>query len=259
MTNKNDIFKLAGIQNTFSLDDTKTIPDNNDNVKYVLLNVIEKYNDASNNTNLQNSKKLYSDIIKKIDNIIGCIANGDKDIAQQSFNELDKNVRNNILAMDTDDDIKNYMECCQDKEVEYQITNESFKIECEKVSVPSDVMNDLKTAIKELDDGNNYEYISHLSGAKENLLRYQYLKQVLEQLLNYFTNANEISINHATTYLTSLDSDTKHNIPASIWKFLAVNYSNGPSILDRMQNIDPSKKYKPSEIMKPVKEFLKDK
>lgn len=250
---KEDFLRLAGVRNTFSLDDTKIVEPASDNVKYVLLSAIEKYNDAANNSNLQNSIKLYADIIKKIDQIIGYISNNDSDNAKSLFSQLDKTVQNNILALDTDNEISNYFNTEKTDNIMFQITNESYNPDdVENCTVPSEVINDLKSAIKELDDGNNYEYISHLSGAKDQILKYQYIKQVLEQLITYFTNANNLSIKHASVYVTAVDNDTKVYIPASVWKFLAVNYSTGESILDKMKKVDLTGKFKPSEIVKPV-------
>jgi hypothetical protein len=252
----NDILRLAGIQNTFSLNNTQELPNTtNDSIKYILLNAIEKYNDSAHNNNVNNAKQLYADIIKKIDDIIGCVISNNIDNAKQLFDALDSNIKNNILALDTDNKIKDYFKCSEpSNDITFQITKESCE-DVESIKVPTEIIKDIKMVIKELDDGNNYEYVSHLSGAKEELEKYGYIKQVLEQLLDYFTKANNLSINHAATYISSLDSDTKIYVPASVWKFLAVNYSKDDSILDRMKKIDTSKvfKLKSDTILEPVK------
>lgn len=102
-----------------------------------------------------------------------------------------------------------------------------------KVKVPTNIINDIKLQIKELDDGNNHEYTSHLSGYDVLNFRHTIIKNALNQILDYLTHSDEVQLAQAAIYLTSLDSATRQYVPASIWKFLAVDYSQNPSIKDR--------------------------
>ena len=78
--------------------------------------------------------------------------------------------------------IKNKFICVQSHDIEdFKKENGELKAEIEKNSqhaeddekctVPSEVISDLKAVIKELNDGNNHEYISHLTGAKDLMKR----------------------------------------------------------------------------------------
>lgn len=101
------------------------------------------------------------------------------------------------------------------------------------VRVPANVIADIKTRISELDDGHNHEYTSHLSGYDVINFKYTLIKNTLTTLLDYLTSADASSIMYATTYLTSLESATKQYVPASVWKYLAVDYTHSTSIKDR--------------------------
>lgn len=107
----------------------------------------------------------------------------------------------------------------------------------EKVKVPTEVISDLKFKIKELDDGNNYQYTKHLKNAADDELHYCNKRRTLETILDYLTNANDVSINNCTTYVSTLDSTLRKYIPCSVWKFLTVPSFVGNSLKDRMKQI----------------------
>lgn len=104
----------------------------------------------------------------------------------------------------------------------------------DRIKIPSDVINDLKLCLKELDDGNNHQYISHLSGTDQDIQRHNYLREVYEQLLKYITEGTPLAIQHATIYLTALDNITRTKIPPSLWKYLSVDYHKGNSLKDNL-------------------------
>jgi len=276
----NDIMRLAGIQNIFKpdLSVNQEQSANVNSIKYILLAVIEKYNNASDRSNTPNARALYSEIINKLDSIIGYINNNNQDAAKQAYDTLDSNVKNSILTFDTNDQLASFfkssddnkgtavvvttvpksVEVCDkdDKSCDKESTkddessksdeakaeepkkdedddkdtksekkkskvSESVEIEKEdKVTVSPKVINDLKMAIKELNDGHNFDYVSHLSGVEQKSSKQAYLQEILETLLEYFTTPHKDSVNNATTYIMTLDTEAKQHIPLSVWEYL---------------------------------------
>jgi hypothetical protein len=271
----NDIMRLAGIQNIFKPDLTVNHEQsaNVNSIKYILLAVIEKYNNASDRSNTPNARALYSEIINKLDSIIGYINSNNNDAAKQAYDSLDSNVKNSILTFDTNDQLASFfkspddtqstavvvtttptsVEVCDkddnscDKEEKAEdeakestkeeddeqekkekslvkkkdTVSESVKIEKEdKVTVPTKVINDLKMAIKELNDGHNFDYVSHLSGVEQKSSKQAYHQEILETLLGYFTTPHKESVNNATTYIMTLDTEAKQQIPLTVWEYL---------------------------------------
>lgn len=275
----NDIMRLAGIQNIFKPDLTVSHEQsaNVNSIKYILLAVIEKYNNASERSNTPNARALYSEIINKLDSIIGYINSNNNDAAKQAYDSLDSNVKNSILTFDTNDQLASFfkspddakatavvvtttpksVEVCDkddkscDKEEPTEEksedeakeskkeenteqeekekspvkkkakVSESVEIEKEdKVSVPAQVINDLKMAIKELNDGHNFDYVSHLSGIEQKSSKQAYHQEILETLLGYFTTPHKESVNNATTYIMTLDTEAKQQIPLTVWEYL---------------------------------------
>lgn len=270
----NDIMRLAGIQNIFKPDLSvgQEQSSNTNSIKYILLAVIEKYNTASERSNTPNARALYSEIINKLDSIIGYINNNNQDAAKQAYDSLDSNVKNSILTFDTNDQMASFfktsddttgatvvvtsapkaIEVCDkddkscDKETkDAEESKESKKVEDsekdekdkkpekkskvsesvelekeDKVTVPAKVIADLKMAIKELNDGNNFDYVSHLSGVEQKSSKQSYIQEILETLLGYFSNAHKESVNNATTYIMTLDTEAKQHIPLSVWEYL---------------------------------------
>lgn len=111
--------------------------------------------------------------------------------------------------------------------------------EVKDVTVPSDVISDIKMKIKELEDGNNFDYYKHLQDADKDEQYHYRIKDALDTLLMYLTDANEVSVKNAAVYMSSLDSVTAHKIPASVWKYLSLSFynKNYTSIRDRMKEI----------------------
>lgn len=272
----NDIMRLAGIQNIFKpdLSVNQEQSANVNSIKYILLAVIEKYNNASERSNTPNARALYSEIINKLDSIIGYINNNNQDAAKQAYDSLDSNVKNSILTFDTNDQLASFfktsddtkgtavivtsvpksVEVCdkddkscdneekkdteskeepkstdkeddtkEDKKSEKKKSEVSESVEIEKefkVTVPAKVINDLKMTIKELNDGNNFDYVSHLSGVEQKSSKQSYIQEILETLLEYFTTPHKDSINNATTYIMTLDTEAKQHIPLSVWEYL---------------------------------------
>ena len=272
----NDIMRLAGIQNIFKpdLSVNQEQSANVNSIKYILLAVIEKYNNASERSNTPNARALYSEIINKLDSIIGYINNNNQDAAKQAYDSLDSNVKNSILTFDTNDQLASFfktsddtkgaavvvtsvpkpVEVCdkddkscdkdeekdtepkeeskstdkeedtkEDKKSEKKKSKVSESVEIEKedkVTVPAKVINDLKMTIKELNDGNNFDYVSHLSGVEQKSSKQSYIQEILETLLEYFTTPHKDSINNATTYIMTLDTEAKQHIPLSVWEYL---------------------------------------
>lgn len=268
----NDIMRLAGIQNIFKPDLSigQEQSSNTNSIKYILLAVIEKYNNASDRSNTPNARALYSEIINKLDSIIGYINSNNQDAAKQAYDSLDSNVKNSILTFDTNDQLASFFKTSDDnkgatvvvtsvpKEIEVcdkddkpcdkdsaeskedeessndedsekdkksekkkSKVSESVEIEKEdKVTVPSQVIADLKLAMKELNDGNNFDYVSHLSGIEQKSSKQSYIQEILETLLDYFSNSHKDSVNNATTYIMTLDTEAKQHIPLSVWEYL---------------------------------------
>lgn len=272
----NDIMRLAGIQNIFKpdlSDGSKEQSANVNSIKYILLAVIEKYNNAAERSNTPNARALYSEIINKLDSIIGFINNNNQDAAKQTYDSLDNNVKNSILNYDTNDQLSSFFKTPEDKGSAVVVTTVPKPIEVcnkddkscdkesdnadeeskesstdeesekdkksekksekkskvsesveiakeEKVSVPTKVVADLKTAIKELNDGNNFDYVSHLSGVEQKSSKQSYIQEILETLLGYFTNPHKDSVNNATTYIMTLDTEAKQHIPLTVWEYL---------------------------------------
>jgi hypothetical protein len=252
-----DILRLAGIVQT---DQPESHPAMNaeytadqkeesccDSVKYALLDFIERYNHESENQQTPNAKRLYLDIVTKLDNIIGHLNSNDIDSAKQLFNQLDTRIKQNIIS--SDDVLSSFFNCETNNEMTVTImANEADDECCASVKVPGEIIADIKIAIKELDDGNNYEYISHLSGAADEFQRQQYTREILNTLLNYLTKANETSISNAAIYLTSVSNVYKCCIPQSVWKFLAVDYHKGNSIKDKLNMVKNKLVVKPITI-----------
>lgn len=264
----NDIMRLAGIQNIFKPDLSigQEQSSNTNSIKYILLAVIEKYNNASDRSNTPNARALYSEIINKLDSIIGYINSNNQDAAKQAYDSLDSNVKNSILTFDTNDQMASFFKTSDDnkgatvvvtsvpKEIEVcdkddkpcdkdsaeskededseknekdkksekkSKVSESVEIEkVDKITVPAKVIDALKMAIKELNDGNNFDYVSHLSGIEQKSSKQSYIQEILETLLGYFSNAHKESVNNATTYIMTLDTEAKQHIPLSVWEYL---------------------------------------
>jgi hypothetical protein len=263
----NDIMRLAGIQNIFKPDLSigQEQSTNVNSIKYILLAVIEKYNSASERSNTPNARALYSEIINKLDSIIGYINDNNQESAKQAYDSLDSNVKNSILTFDTNDQLSSFFKvpsnddketvivttppseiktcdksCDKEESSESKETDdkeektdkdkkadkkakvsESVEIDKEdKVTVPAKVINDLKMAIKELNDGNNFDYVSHLSGIEQKSSKQAYIQEILETLLGYFSHPHKKSVNNATTYIMTLDTEAKQHIPLSVWEYL---------------------------------------
>lgn len=218
-----------------------------DGVKYALLDFIERYNHESENQQTPNAKLLYLDIVTKLDNIIGRLNSNDIEGAKQLFNRLDNRIKQNIIS--SDDVLSSFFNCDYNNEITVTIMANEADDECyEPVNVPNEIISDIKTAIKELDDGNNYEYISHLSGAADEFQRQNYTREILTTLLNYLTKANTTSISNAAIYLMSVSNVYKCCIPQSVWKFLAVDYHKGNSIKDKLNMVKNKLVVKPITI-----------
>jgi hypothetical protein len=267
--------RLAGIQNIFKPDLTVNHEQsaNVNSIKYILLAVIEKYNNASDRSNTPNARALYSEIINKLDSIIGYINSNNNDAAKQAYDSLDSNVKNSILTFDTNDQLASFFKspddtqstavvvtttptsvevcdkddnsCDKEEKAEDEAkestkeeddeqekkekslvkkkdkVSESVKIEKEdKVTVPAKVIDALKMAIKELNDGHNFDYVSHLSGVEQKSSKQAYHQEILETLLGYFTTPHKESVNNATTYIMTLDTEAKQQIPLTVWEYL---------------------------------------
>ena len=107
----------------------------------------------------------------------------------------------------------------------------------EKVKVPTGIIADIKLKLRELDDGNNYQYTKHLKNAADDELHYCNKRHALETILDYLTNANDVSVKNCATYVSTLDSTLRKYIPCSVWKFLTVPSFVGDSLKDRMKQI----------------------
>lgn len=251
-----DILRLAGVdqtdqpepQHSMSPDYTTDQKEDSccDGVKYALLDFIERYNHESENQQTPNAKRLYLDIVTKLDNIIGRLNSNDIDNAKQLFNQLDNRIKQNIIS--SDDVLSSFFNCDTNNQITVTIMANEADDDCCSVEVPREIIADIKTAIKELDDGNNYEYISHLSGAADEFQRQQYTREILNTLLNYLTKANKSSIANASIYLTSVSNVYKCCIPQSVWKFLAVDYHKGNSIKDKLNMVKNKLVVKPITI-----------
>lgn len=125
------------------------------------------------------------------------------------------------------------------KEAKEEETSSPAYDTVKSVTVPSDVIDDIKMKIKELEDGNNFDYYKHLKDADKDEQYHYQIKDALDTLLMYLTDANEISVKNAAVYMSSLDSVTAHKIPASVWKYLSLSFynKNYTSIRDRMKEI----------------------
>jgi hypothetical protein len=248
----------------------------NNSVKYVLVDVIDTYTDHYDKCTAINVKSVYNEIIQQLDELVGCLARHCDEQAIDKFNRLDDKIKRDIMKADCGGVAKAFFKCgsCTDthgqEEQEHPEPSEEelndpedqasaspavtiIKLkesdepeECETatcdipdVTVPADVISDIKLKIKELDDGNNFQYYKHLANADDVQQHYSRVKEALESLLMYLTDANEISVKNAAVYMSSLDSATAHKIPASVWKYLSLTFynKNYVSIRDRMKEI----------------------
>jgi hypothetical protein len=274
----NDILRLAGLDITIDPSTPKEkeieLPQINSCIKYGLTNAIEYYNSEYDKARSENVKQVYCEIIKSLDNILGCVLQNKTDAAKELFNQLDDRVKSGLLKYD--ESLANFF--CgeptpyespqtttdepESKEPELKIikVTESKDIfpdvdvldisdtlhdeeeeKVEEIDVPKDVITDIKLRIKELDDGNNHTYTAHLSDFEVINQQYDFAKKMLENLLEYLMNPDEQSIRYATLYVSTLDSVMKSYIPISVWKFLAISYSPGSTIKDILQQIKGTK------------------
>jgi hypothetical protein len=283
----NDILRLAGVPSDqiklvvpTQPAVTANICDTHNCVKYVIVDVIDKYTDHYDKSNATNTRSVYSEIINQLDEIVGCLSRHCDEQAIDKFNRLDSKIKRDILKADCDGVAKEFFGCCKEEskddepvpateteEEEISQTEEPkqddtltvpFVAKIEKVeeskeketsspaydhvkevTVPSDVISDIKMKIKELEDGNNFAYYKHLAGADKDEQYHYRIKDALDTLLMYLADANEVSVKNAAIYMSSLDSVTAHKIPASVWKYLSLSFynKNYTSIRDRMKEI----------------------
>lgn len=276
VTITNDILRLAGVPTDQIKLVTPQQPAQVSNVsnadthccvKYVIVDVIDMYTDHYDKSTAINTKSVYSEIINQLDDIVGCLARHCDEQAIDKFNRLDSKIKRDIVKADCDGVAQKFFGCCNEEpkeECEEPEQNEAendaqetpvvVKIakiqeseECpcpvhgdiKTFSVPSDVISDIKTKLKELEDGNNFDYYKHLSSADKDEQHHCRVKDALDTLLLYLTDANEVSVKNAAVYMSTLDSATAHKIPASVWKYLSLTFynKNYVSIRDRMKEI----------------------
>lgn len=270
-----DLLRLAGVQGTIAKKEPIQVPqttNSNNNVKYCLMSVIEYYNSECEKCNAVNAKNVYQEMISRVDDIIGCVSRHCDDLAKEKFEALDCKIKQDICKCDGwNDCCKQYFNIAEPQQEQPVVAEPIIKVSVEEVNetvevmtglemkpytgseneasdyprekeksvkIPTDVISDIKTKIKELDDGNNYHYISHLKDAEKLRTQYSSLRSALEIILDYLTDACDESIKMAAVYVSSLDSVTKHQLPLSIWKFLCVPYVSGNTIKDRMKEIN---------------------
>lgn len=276
----NDILRLAGVPSdqiklvvpaqSDAAVTPKTNCDEHNCVKYVIVDVIDRYTDHYDKSNATNTRSVYSEIINQLDEIVGCLARHCDEQAIDKFNRLDGKIKRDIIKADCDGVARKFFGCCEDKKeeqaeepkeeqsdnkeeqshpqiVKVEKVEESKDFEeatpayddIKTVTVPSEVISDIKLKLKELEDGNNFAYYKHLQHADKDEQHHCALTDALETLLAYLTDANEVSVKNAAVYMSSLDSARAHKIPASVWKYLSLSFynKNYTSIRDRMKEI----------------------
>jgi hypothetical protein len=247
---QSELLRLAGIAEP---SEKQPVVCPND-VKYCLMAVIEYYNSESEKYQAVNISNVYRELITQIDDIIGCVARNCKEQAVQKFKVLDNKVKQDICKLDSSDCCRQYF--CYDRpktviaieiKPEQPVAEAIDKIEdaetlfepetVDTIKVPREVISDIKTAIKELDDGLNYYYISHLDNVESDHICHSRAHNALEIMLKYLTDANPMAVKLAATYLAGLDSDTKYKIPTSVWKYLTVDFYQGDSLKSKIHKI----------------------
>lgn len=311
----NDILRLAGVPATLQIkkpvEDKPQCDSQISDAKYLIISAIEKYSNDCDRCVGINTKSVYRNIINKLDDIVGCLSNGNIQCAVSKFGELDSKVKRDIQVLDdcnvcdavfkcaekaeepkieepkeetpepkednsseqtvslpaaaikitredpeeskekeekeTKSDKKSKKEVSEDLDYDYSELEAVLEAEeepihneydVEKVSVPRDVISDIKLKIKELDDGNNYQYTKHLKHAEADKLHYCHKRASLETILEYLTDANELSIRNCITFIQTLDSSLRQYIPSSVWKYLCVPQYVSDSIKNKLKQIN---------------------
>lgn len=108
----------------------------------------------------------------------------------------------------------------------------------DKTKVPSNVMKDLKDKIKELE--NEIKYTSHLRSQEQQIVNLNNTVEVMRGVQELLDDGSEDAIKRAATMLTSLESTLRFAVPDSVWKFVAVDFSNPLSksnLVDRFKEV----------------------